>query len=153
MSSYSDWSNMPDTQINTHSCTFQIDNPSGRARSVRGAGLRQHQVQLVRGPGPSEAGLASTASGLSLQDFTPANVVWHPDYNSPSRLQNDIAIVTLDREVTINGQSSQPLPVFTDISSTDYVSHVCLPFPERLNSSIYSPDNSPDKWPEVNQQV
>ena len=142
VSSYSDWSNVPHNHVSVRQSDWAstICPRTGTATRTTGARTRSKWGRLK----------LFKASELSLQDFTPANVVWHPDYNSPSRLQNDIAIVTLDREVTINGHSSQPLLVFTDISSTDYVSHVCLPFPERLNNSLYSPDNSPDRWPEVN---
>ena len=31
------------------------------------------------------------------------DVIIHPEYNKPSRFQNDIAIVKLDRDIEING--------------------------------------------------
>ena len=43
------------------------------------------------------------------QDFTPVQVLVHPDYNKPSKFQNDIAVIKLDRDVAVNGNcQSQP---------------------------------------------
>ena len=39
-----------------------------------------------------------------LQDFTPELVVTHPDYNKPSRYQNDIAVVRLSGAVVEHGE-------------------------------------------------
>ena len=33
------------------------------------------------------------------------DVIIHPEYNKPSRFQNDIAIVKLDRDIEINGDN------------------------------------------------
>jgi len=54
------------------------------------------------------------------QDFTPEQVITHPEYNKPNRFQNDIAIVKLDGTVIEN----------------DYVSPVCLPFNEMLPEEL-----------------
>jgi len=56
------------------------------------------------------------------QDFaiTPEQVVPHPDYNKPSRYNNDIALVILDR----------------DVVEHDYVSPVCMPFPELMPEQV-----------------
>ena len=37
------------------------------------------------------------------QDFEPVEVIIHPEYNKPSKFQNDIAIIKLDRDIEING--------------------------------------------------
>ena len=37
------------------------------------------------------------------QDFDIEKVIIHPEYNSPNTFQNDIAIVKLDRKVSLNG--------------------------------------------------
>lgn len=54
------------------------------------------------------------------QDFSPEQVLTHPEYNKPSRFQNDIAVVKLDGNVVDN----------------DYVSPVCLPFPEVMPEEV-----------------
>ena len=38
------------------------------------------------------------------QDFDIEKIIIHPEYNSPNTFQNDIAIVKLDRKVSLNGQ-------------------------------------------------
>ena len=38
-----------------------------------------------------------------IQDFSPEEIVIHPEYNKPSKFQNDIAIVKLDGDVSYNG--------------------------------------------------
>ena len=40
-----------------------------------------------------------------MQDFEPVEVIIHPEYNKPSKFQNDIAIVKLDRDIEVNGIS------------------------------------------------
>ena len=46
----------------------------------------------------------------TFQDFSPVDVIIHPEYNKPSRFQNDIAVVKLDREIEINGDISHVVP-------------------------------------------
>ena len=76
-----------------------------------------------------------------FKDFTPDQVLIHPEYNSPNRFQNDIAIVRLDGNVTVNGEvrfvkfESYILPY------PDYVSPVCLPFPELMPENL---DDDPE---------
>jgi len=53
---------------------------------------------------------------LPPQDFSPLQIIVHPEYNKPSRFRNDIALVKLDRPVAEN----------------DFVAPICLPFPEFL---------------------
>ena len=40
-----------------------------------------------------------------MQDFEPVEVIIHPEYNKPSKFQNDIAIVKLDRDIEVNGKN------------------------------------------------
>ena len=46
----------------------------------------------------------------TFQDFSPVDVIIHPEYNKPSRFQNDIAVVKLDRDIEINGDTSHVVP-------------------------------------------
>ena len=41
---------------------------------------------------------------ILFKDFTPELVLTHPDYNKPSRFQNDIAVVKLDADVVEHGK-------------------------------------------------
>ena len=41
------------------------------------------------------------------QDFEPVEIIVHPDYNKPSRFQNDIAVIKLDRDIIENGDDKR----------------------------------------------
>ena len=41
---------------------------------------------------------------MYVKDFAPEQVLTHPEYNKPSRFQNDIAVVKLDGNVVDNGK-------------------------------------------------
>ena len=40
---------------------------------------------------------------MVIEDFIPVEVIVHPEYNRPTKFQNDIAVIKLDRDVTVNG--------------------------------------------------
>ena len=71
------------------------------------------------------------------QDFTPTQILVHPQYNRPTKFQNDIAVIKLDRDVIVNGISSDSLSSYCSLS-LDYVSPVCLPFSEMMTSTLDS---------------
>lgn len=37
------------------------------------------------------------------QDFSPADIILHPDFNIRTRVSDDIALIRLDRKVRMNG--------------------------------------------------
>ena len=59
-------------------------------------------------------------------------MIIHPEYNKPGKFQNDIAIIKLDRDIEINGLKIFLCFVLLLNIIADYVSPVCLPFPEMM---------------------